>query len=148
MEKFITTSKKIVLVEDNPAHAELFKRNLARLSLDKNLVHFSEGESALDFIFGRGKYQSRDAGDKPHFIVLDLRLPGLSGLDILEQIKKEPEFRDIPVIMLSTSKAKIDVDKAFKLHVNSYLVKKSDFKELSNMVYDICNYWINHNVSL
>jgi len=137
----------ILLVEDNPAHAELIKRSLEEFRHRSDIVHLMDGEQALDYLFQRGIYAHRTTQQLPHLILLDLRLPGLSGFDVLKQIRAAAEetLRRIPVVILSTSGAESDVACAYESHANGYIVKPMDFEELTSLMNSVCTYWLGVN---
>lgn len=135
----------ILLVEDDPAHAEIAIRNFRKKQLDNNIIHVSDGKEALDFLFRQGKYADPEASPRPDLILMDLRLPKIDGLEVLQRIKSDDELHKIPVIILSTSEAEMDVAKAYDLNVNSYLVKPMDFLKFSNLLEAFSFYWIKYN---
>lgn len=135
----------ILLVEDDPAHAELIIRSLEDHPLSKQIHHLADGEAALDYLFRRGAYQDGDESSRPHVILLDLRLPKVDGLEVLKQIRGSAELDNIPVVILSTSRAESDVGKAYRLHANSYLVKPLDFATFTQLMDDFGFYWLGWN---
>lgn len=131
----------ILLVEDNPDHAELVIRNMEEFSVANTIVHVQDGEAALDYLLDRGKY----AGMRrplPHLVLLDLQLPKVSGLEVLKQVKQDSRLRALPVVMLTTSSAERDMTKAYEYHANSYLSKPVDFCDFSRMLKDLGFYWL------
>lgn len=131
----------ILLVEDNPDHAELVIRNMEEFSVANTIVHVQDGEAALDYLLDRGKY----AGMRrplPHLVLLDLQLPKVSGLEVLKQVKQDNRLRALPVVMLTTSAAERDMAKAYEYHANSYLSKPVDFCDFSRMLKDLGFYWL------
>jgi len=127
-----------LLVEDNPDHAELIKQTLSKREGSNKLTHLKDGETALRYLRREGEYVEALL---PDAVLLDLNLPGLSGLDVLKKIKEDSRLLNIPVIVLTTSGAESDRIKAYQLKVNSYLVKPLDFEKFQRMVYDIGVYW-------
>src|SRR5437016_9684198 len=111
---------EILLVEDNPHEAELTIRSLKKQNLVNKLVHIDDGEEALDFIFSKGKYALNDKVQQPKLILLDLKLPKVDGLEILRQLKADERTRQIPVVVLTSSKEEKDILETYKLGVNSY----------------------------
>jgi CheY-like chemotaxis protein len=134
----------ILLVEDNPAHAELILRSFADHRVANTIYHVSDGEAALDFLFQRGAY-AKATNPRPHVILLDLRLPRLDGLDVLQAIKSAPDLTTIPVVILTTSEAERDVARAYTQHANSYVVKPLDFAQFSQLMEALGWYWLNWN---
>lgn len=129
---------QILLVEDNPAEAELVKRVFLKEKIDNNINHVETGEAALDFLRSTGDYT--DAPDVD-LILLDLNLPGLNGHEVLDEIRQDQKLALIPVIMLTNSRNPSDVDEAYKNHVNCYVPKPSSMAELSKIVQNIDNFW-------
>lgn len=138
---------EIILVEDNPHEAELAIRTLKKHNLANKLFHIDDGEEALDFIFSRGKYESRTNIPQPRLILLDIKLPRVDGLEILRQIKANPTTRMIPVVMLTASKEERDVIESYQLGVNSYLVKPVNFESFTKAVAELGFYWLLLNQS-
>lgn len=135
----------VLLVEDNPAHAQLVTRWLEERDFSGQVFHVSDGEAALDYIFRRGQYSEAVNSPRPRLVLLDLRLPKVDGLEVLKQIKESPEHASIPVIILSTSVAEGDVSKAYQNHVNSYLVKPMDYDKFETLMDSIGYYWLSLN---
>ena len=135
----------ILLVEDNPAHAELVARSLEGHQIANKIYHVSDGEAALNYLFRRGEYTDPVQYPWPNLILLDIRLPKASGLEILKQIKRHNELQFIPVVILTTSAAEQDVAGAYHEHANSYLVKPADFAEFSKLMEELGYYWLGWN---
>ena len=135
----------ILLVEGDPAHAEIAKRNLRKSGLANKIHHVSDGQEALDYMFRQGSFASPESSPRPHIILLDLRLPKVDGLEVLEKIKAEPQFCSIPVVILTTSAAESDLANAYAQHVNSYLVKPVDFAKFSEQMEHFGYYWLAWN---
>ena len=135
----------ILLIEDNQAHAELVMRSLENHQIDNKIHHISDGEAALDYLFRQGAYANPDKSPRPHVILLDLNLPRIDGLTVLEKIKSHQDLKRIPPIVFTTSAAKNDVDQAYAQHVNSYLVKPADFEKFSQLMSDFGFYWLGRN---
>ncbi len=133
----------ILLVEDNPAHAELVKRSLQEQRVSYQVTHLSDGEQAVEYLFQRGDYADNRKHPRPHFILLDLRLPRLDGLDVLRQIKTADEeaLRRIPVVILTTSEAEQDLAQAYDSHANSYVIKPLNFEGFTALMDDLGSYW-------
>ncbi len=135
----------ILLVEDNLDHAELVIRSFQEHRIANQIHHVSNGEEALEYLFRQGAYADPNKSPRPHVILLDLRLPRIDGLEILETIKSSPEIKNIPIVVLTTSQAEQDVAKAYSEHVNSYLVKPVDFNSFTHMMEDLGFYWLAWN---
>ena len=118
---------EILLVEDSPSDAELTLRALKKNHLANRVVHVTDGEEALDFLFARGAYHNRSKEDRPRVILLDLKLPKVDGLEVLKAIKSDALTRTIPVVVLTSSKEETDMVASYELGVNSYIVKPVDF---------------------
>jgi CheY-like chemotaxis protein len=134
----------VMLVEDNLDHAELVMRTLADHRVANRIIHFTDGQSALDYLFRRGEYAD-PPGARPHVILLDLRLPRVDGIQVLQVIKEAPELRQIPVVVLTTSEAEKDIARAYYNHANSYLVKPVGYEEFVKLMQDLGFYWLSWN---
>ncbi len=132
----------ILLVEDNPAHAELVMRTFQDHRVANKIYHVLDGEAALDYLFQRGDYANPENSPRPHVILLDLRLPRIDGLEVLKELKADKELRRIPVVILTTSEAETDLAKAYDCYVNSYLVKPVDFGKFTQLMEDLGFYWL------
>ena len=135
----------VMLVEDNADHAELVIRTLQDHHIANTIKHFSDGQTALDYLLRRGEYENPESSPYPHMILLDLRLPRVDGLEVLRIIKEQDALKTIPVIILTTSEAEKDVARAYDNHVNSYLVKPVGFDEFSKLMQDLGFYWLGWN---
>lgn len=136
----------ILLIEDNMDEAQLTIRNFKKSNLANGLLHIADGAEALDFIFARNKYASRHIENIPKLILLDLKLPKVSGLEILKAIKTDRRTKVIPVIVLTSSKEEPDIRESYDLGVNSYIVKPVDFTSFSKAVIELGMYWMFLNV--
>lgn len=134
----------VMLVEDNLDHAELVMRTLADHRVANRIIHFTDGQSALDYLFRRGEYAD-PPGARPHVILLDLRLPRVDGIEVLQAIKESPELRQIPVVVLTTSETEKDIARAYYNHANSYLVKPVGYDEFVKLMQDLGFYWLSWN---
>jgi CheY-like chemotaxis protein len=139
-------SAHILLVEDNRMDVELtldaFRE--ARLA---NTVHVApNGQDALDYLFGRGKYADRHTHPLPNLILLDLKLPGIDGFEVLRQIKETPILKRLPVIVLTSSKEEGDRALSYDIGANSYLVKPVSFEGFLGVIRQIEGYWLTLNV--
>lgn len=133
---------EILLVEDTPADAELTMRALKKNCLVNNLVWVKDGAEALDFLFATGNYAGRDFACQPKVVLLDLRLPRLSGIEVLRRIKGDERTRSIPVVVLTSSKEDVDVEECYRLGVNSYITKPVSFDEFVRVVGELGLYWL------
>ncbi|HEX7953737.1 MAG TPA: response regulator [Burkholderiales bacterium] len=130
---------EILLVEDNPADAELTIRALKKNHLANNLVWVKDGVEALDFIFAADARQNRV--NSPKLILLDLKLPKVDGIEVLRAIKTDARTRTLPVVMLTSSQEERDIVESYELGVNSYIVKPVDFDKFLEMVSQVGLYW-------
>jgi CheY-like chemotaxis protein len=137
----------VMLIEDNIDHAELVIRTLEEHRIGNRVQHFLDGQSALDYLFRQGEYAETDSTERPHVILLDLRLPRVDGIDVLKAIKADEDLKSIPVIVLTTSEAEKDVAKAYYNHANSYLVKPVGFEDFKKLMDDLGFYWLGWNVN-
>ncbi len=132
----------ILLVEDNPNHAELVMRALKMHNLAENFVWVKSGEEATDFLFGQGSYAARDTNNVPKVILLDLKLPKKSGLQVLQEIRITAKTKNIPVVMLTTSREEKDIIEGQSLGLNGYVVKPDDFETFAEAIRNIGYYWL------
>jgi len=132
----------ILFIEDDPAHAEITIRNFKKNRIGNNITHLSDGQQAVDYLFHKGAYADPETSPTPHLILMDLRLPKVDGLEILEKIRASKTLRCIPTIILTTSEAEVDITKAYDFNVNSYLVKPLDVEKFSKMIEAFGFYWI------
>lgn len=135
----------ILLVEDNPDHAELVVRNMEDFKVANKVVHIEDGEAALDYLHGKGQYADRTRFPLPHLMLLDLRLPKVDGLQVLKEVKCSDTLRALPVVILTTSDAERDLAMAYEYHANSYLTKPVDFNDFSSLLGDMGFYWLAWN---
>jgi two-component system response regulator len=138
----LTTDIEILLVEDNKSDAKLTIRELKKHHLANNLVHLIDGAQALDFIFCKGEYADRDFENKPKVIFLDIKMPKISGLEVLKIIKADDRTKLIPVVMMTSSKEEKDIAESHRLGVNSYVVKPVGFENFSKTIADLGFYWL------
>jgi two-component system response regulator len=137
-----TNDIEILLVEDNPRDAEMALRALRKQNL-ANKVHVAkDGAEALDFLFARGAYTHRDPNHAPKVVLLDLKLPKVSGLEVLKAIKGDEQTRTIPVVVMTSSQEEKDMVESYRLGVNSYIVKPVDFDKFVESVGQLGLYWL------
>ena len=135
----------ILLVEDDEAHAEIVQRNFKDSHLANKLICVTDGQAALDYLYRRDRFTDPDQSPRPGIILLDLRLPRVDGLEVLRIIKKDVSLSSIPTVILTTSKAEIDMAKAYEYHANSYLVKPVDFAQFTELMKTFGYYWLAWN---
>lgn len=134
---------QVLLVEDNPNDVKLTLRALDKHRLANQIEVVRDGQAALDFLFGTGGVEdSASHKPTPRLILLDLKLPKFSGLEVLERIKADARTRTIPVTILTSSREDVDIAKAYELGVNSYIVKPVDFAQFSQAVEQLGFYWL------
>lgn len=137
----------ILLVEDNRMDVELTLDAFREVRLKNTIQVASNGQEALDYVFGRGKYADRNAYPMPNLILLDLKLPGIDGFEVLRQIKGTPFLKRLPVVILTSSKEEGDRALSYDIGANSYLVKPVSFEGFLNVVKQIEGYWLSLNVA-
>jgi CheY-like chemotaxis protein len=135
----------ILLVEDEPAHVEIVRRNFEVSRMANRLLSVEDGQAALDYLYRKGQFNDPDKFPMPDLILLDLRLPKVDGLEVLKTIKSDPNLSSIPVVILTTSSAETDKVKAYDYHANSYLVKPVDFSQFVKLMDSFGYYWIAWN---
>ena len=139
---------EILLVEDNPADAELTIRQLKKQRLVNTVHHAKDGAEALDYVFGTGTYSGRDVENGPKVILLDLKLPKVSGLEVLKKIKADERTKKIPVVVVTSSREDRDLKACYELGVNSYVVKPVDFNAFARMTSELGMYWVLVNTTV
>ncbi|WFB37746.1 response regulator [Kiritimatiellota bacterium B12222] len=132
----------ILLVEDSPQDAELMIRALRKRNVANPLYLVKDGAEALDFLFCKGDYSDRSLTDPPRVILLDLKLPKVSGLEVLKKIKSDERTRTIPVVVVTSSREDPDIKAAYELGANSYVVKMVDFDSFLECMSNIGLYWV------
>jgi CheY-like chemotaxis protein len=139
---------EILLVEDNPSDLELTLKALKKYNISNNIFVVEDGADALDFIFAEGEYSSRNIALVPKLILLDLKLPKVSGLEVLKRIKCDQRTKKIPVVILTSSKEEKDIIESYEYGVNSYIVKPVDFNKFIESIKGLGFYWLslNHNL--
>jgi len=138
----LKTNQDILLVEDNPSDIELTKRALLKGHIANQLVVAEDGQKALDYLYGKGEYAGRDTSTVPALVLLDLKLPKVSGLEVLRQIRADDAIRFLPVVILTTSTEPSDVVAGYNLRINSYIRKPVDFIQFAECVKQLGLYWL------
>jgi two-component system response regulator len=133
---------RILLVEDNPDHQELTLMTLAENNVRNEVVVANDGVEALDYLFGTGKWQGRDARDVPALILLDLKLPKLGGIDVLRRVRDDERTRYVPVVILTSSSEEEDIAASLENGANSYVRKPVDFSRFIEQVHRLQVYWM------
>jgi CheY-like chemotaxis protein len=137
----------VLLADDNSTDAELTTRALEIGGVSKNIVWVQDGEAALHFLFRTGPYAERPQRN-PRLMLLDLHMPKIDGLDVLERIKNDARTRSIPVVIMSSSDQESDLQHSYTRYANSYIVKPVDFREFTDQVSAIGQYWMKVNRAL
>ena len=132
--------KPILLVEDNPHDLELTLVALERSQLANEVIVLRDGAEALDYLFKRGDYDGRAEGN-PAVMLLDLKLPRVDGLEVLKAVRDDDALRSIPIVMLTSSREEPDLNRAYELGVNAYVVKPVEFKEFVSAISDLGIFW-------
>ncbi len=138
---------EILLAEDNPDDAILTIRALKKKNLANNLIHLKDGSLLLDFLHGQGDFSKRDINNLPRVILLDLKMPKIGGIEVLEHIKSNERLRIIPVVILTSSAEDPDIKRCYELGANSYIVKPVDFDSFIHAVSNLGLYWMLLNKS-
>jgi CheY-like chemotaxis protein len=137
-----SNSVEILLVEDNPRDAEIAIRALKKSRLANHIAHVKDGQEALDWLFAAGQYAERDVNLRPKVVLLDLKLPKVDGIEVLQAIRADPRTRRLPVVVLTSSREEQDIVRTYDLGVNSYIVKPVDFEKFSAAVAEAGHYWL------
>lgn len=133
---------EVLLVEDNSSDAEMTIRALKRNNLANRLLHVRDGAEALDFLFAEGEYTGRHLENTPKLILLDLKMPKVNGIEVLQRIKNDAKTRKIPVVVLTSSKEDPDIRECYNLGVNGYVVKPVEFDQFYKAISDLGLYWL------
>jgi two-component system response regulator len=135
-------NKLVLLIEDNTDDERLTLRALRKNNINNEVVVAYDGQEALDYLFGTGSYASRDMAVMPAVVILDLKLPKLSGFEVLKQIRAKDETRSTPVIVLTSSDDEGQIEECYRLGANSYIQKPNDPIEYSDMILQLGMYWL------
>lgn len=132
----------ILLVEDNSSDAEMTIHALNKNNLANKLLHVKDGSAAIDYLFAEGEYEGRQMESLPKVILLDLKMPKVNGIEVLQRIRSDERTKRIPVVMLTSSKEDPDIKKCYNLGVNSYVVKPVEFDDFQKAITDLGLYWM------
>lgn len=132
--------RKILLVEDNPNDIELTVEAFSEFNLANRLVILNDGVQAMDYLYYRGEYKNREVED-PAVILLDIKMPRMDGIEVLQEVKNDPHLKIIPVVMLTSSREEPDLKKCYGLGVNAYIVKPVNFKDFFESVKSVGIFW-------
>lgn len=140
--------KYVMLVEDDSDHVALILRSFRKQGMTDEVVVMLDGAEALDFLFGRNAFADRDVEVLPAVVLLDLKLPKVSGLEVLARIRAEEQTRSLPVVVLTSSDAEEDVRESYRLGANSYVRKSTDFREFLDTMNRLIMYWTRTNYTV
>lgn len=143
----MTDEKIILLVEDNPDDVELILRAFRKAQVIAKLVNVRDGVEALEYLFGEGRYARRGLETDPSLVLLDLKLPRVDGLEVLQQMRSRPRTILVPVVIFTSSVEERDVVNAYRLGANSYVHKPIDMQQFVEMIKVLCLYWLTFNVA-
>ena len=135
----------ILLVEDNPSDIELTKRALAKKNITNDVFVVEDGKSALDYLWGRGEFSERQITQMPTVILLDLKMPKVNGLEVIQQIRSDLRTKRIPIVILTSSQEEEDLSTAYDLGANSYIRKPVDFMQFAEVIALLGYYWLELN---
>jgi two-component system response regulator len=141
------SEKIILLVEDNPDDELLTLMAFKDNNITNEVIVARDGEEALDYLFGTGRYKGRDLSIPPQVVLLDLKLPKVDGLEVLRKIRSNPVTRILPVVILTSSKEEVDIVNSYQLGANSYIRKPVDFEQFSEAIRQLGLYWLVLNES-
>lgn len=136
-----TNDVELLLVEDNPDDEELTLLTLQENRITNNIKVVRDGVEALDYVFGTGPYENRNINHHPKLILLDLKLPKINGIQVLEKLKMDERTKQIPVVILTSSRQEPDIDVCYALGANSYIVKPVDFDQFRHVIKQLGYYW-------
>lgn len=143
----IMNNNTILLVEDNPDHLELTTLTLRENGLATNIAVARDGVEALDYLFGQGTFAGRDTREQPKLVLLDLKLPRLSGLEVLQRVRSDPRTACVPVVILTSSSEEEDIIASYREGANSFVRKSVDFGEFTEKLQHLQIYWLSVNES-
>lgn len=138
----------ILLVEDNPDDVHLITRIFKKNELVNNILVLSDGEEALDFIYSKNKFINKPINSLPKVIYLDLKLPKVSGKEVLKVIKQTESFKFLPVVIFTSSREEKDIVECYNIGANSFIVKPVDYNKFNDLVTCITQYWLHYNESI
>ena len=142
----MSSNNILLLVEDNPDDEALAVRALKQNHIINEVVVVRDGADALDYLFGTGSYEGRDTSVQPEVVLLDLKLPKVDGLEVLERVRGDERTKYLPVVVLTSSNEERDLVESYKLGANSYIRKPVDFKQFTEAIQQLRLYWLVLNV--
>ena len=132
----------ILLVEDNPDHVLIIKRGLEANNVINEVKVAEDGQEALDYLYHQGKYADPQTAPRPGLILLDIKLPKVDGIEVLQRVKRDPTLKAIPVVMLTSSEQEVDIAKSYLEGANSYITKPIQFTEFVEKIRELKLYWV------
>jgi CheY-like chemotaxis protein len=144
--KMTSNRDPLLVVEDSNDDFKMLQRLMQRMAVRNPIYRCSNGDEALDFLYQAGSYQNAEVAPKPSVILLDLNLPGVDGRDVLERLKQDRSFQEIPIVIFTTSSNPRDVEFCYQKGANGYLVKPMDADELQKTVRAFVDYWLTVNI--
>jgi CheY-like chemotaxis protein len=137
----MSQSSTILLADDNPDEVFLVRQALKEAGLSHDLVIVTDGDEALHYLMGQGKYVDRQRFPLPALLLLDLEMPVLNGFELLSRLRRNPEFKELPIVVFTNSSQSPDVTRSYRLGANSFLTKPSDIKQLTVALRDAVHFW-------
>jgi CheY-like chemotaxis protein len=144
--KMISNHEPLLVVEDSNDDFKILQRLMQRMAVRNPIYRCTNGDEVLDFLYQEGSYKDNDIAPKPSVILLDLNLPGIDGRDVLERLKQDKTFQEIPIVIFTTSANPKDVEFCYRKGANGYLVKPMDADELQKTVRAFVDYWLEVNI--
>jgi two-component system response regulator len=136
---------QILMVDDNEDDIDLALRALRETGITEEVFVCRDGEEALDYLFSRGRFAGKPQSELPRLVLLDLKLPKINGLEVLKEIRASPTLATLPVVMLTSSSRRSDLESAYKSGANSYLIKSTDFGRFKRDIEQMGRYWLGVN---
>ncbi len=141
----IKFEEPLLIAEDSDEDFEALKRLMKRMAVQNPIYRCTDGDEVLDFIYQEGEYENSGSAPRPSIILLDLNLPGIDGRDILDRLKHDSNFKEIPIVVFTTSSNPRDIDLCYEKGANGYLIKPMDSDELKRTIKAFVDYWLEAN---
>ena len=142
----IKFEEPLLIAEDSDEDFEALKRLMKRMAVQNPIYRCTDGDEVLDFIYQEGEYENSGSAPRPSIILLDLNLPGIDGRDILDRLKHDSNFKEIPIVVFTTSSNPRDIDLCYEKGANGYLIKPMDSDELKRTIKAFVDYWLEANI--